>query len=82
MIKRFGIATLAVTLVLALSSCKCTAEKAAVDRLQDQQEKIFSKYTMYVAKDEKLDAKAKDDELKLLQSLRDIVLALKRSLGD
>ena len=69
-------------LVVLLSSCKCTAEKAAVSRLEDQQEKIFVKYTAYVQADAKLSAPAKDDEFKLLQSLRDIVLALKRSLGD
>lgn len=71
-----------VLLVLSLASCKCAAEKAAVSRLEDQQEKLFVKYTIYVAKDEKLDARAKDDELKLLQSLRDITSSLKRSLGD
>jgi hypothetical protein len=76
------IALVAVILVLSLASCKCTAEKAAVARLEDQQEKLFTKYTIYVAKDDKLDAKAKDDEVKLIQSLRDITSSLKRSLGD
>jgi hypothetical protein len=76
--------TLGIVLVLIVlvSSCRCAAEKAAVDRLQDQQEKVFIKYTSYVQADPKLSAPAKDDELKLLQSLRDIVLALKRSLGE
>jgi hypothetical protein len=69
-------------LVLSVSSCKCSAEKAAVSRLEDQQEKIFAKYTIYVAKDANLDAKAKDDELKLLQSLRDITTSLKKSMGE
>jgi hypothetical protein len=68
--------------VLLTSSCKCAAEKAAVGQLGDQQEKIFVKYTMYVAKDDRLNAAAKDDELKLLQSIRDIVASLKRSMGD
>jgi len=72
----------AVALVLSLASCKCSAEKGAVSRLEDQQEKIFVKYTTYVNADPKLDAGAKSDELKLLQSLRDIVSALKRSMGD
>lgn len=68
--------------VLLTSSCKCAAEKAAVSRLEDQQEKVFLKYSAYVAKDAALDAPAKDDELKRLQSIRDIVSSLKRSMGD
>ncbi len=76
------VALVALVLVLSLASCKCAAEKAAVTRLEDQHEKLFQKYTVYVAQDPKLDARAKDDELKLLQSLRDITSSLKRSLGD
>ncbi len=76
------IVAVAVLLVVSLASCKCAAEKAAVSRLEEQQEKIFTKYTIYVAKDDKLNASAKDDELKLMQSLRDITSSLKRSLGD
>jgi hypothetical protein len=76
------VATVLLLAVLLTSSCKCTAEKAAVGRLGDQQEKVFVKYTMYIAKDDRLDAAAKDDELKLLQSIRDIVASLKRSMGD
>lgn len=79
--KKLAIAV-AVVLVLSLASCKCTAEKAAVSRLESQQEKVFVKYTAYVNADPKLDAAAKDDEQKLLQSLRDITASLKRSLGD
>ena len=76
------IVVVAALLVLSLASCKCSAERAAVSRLEDQHEKLFTKYTAYVAADPKLDADAKDDERKLLQSLRDIVSSLKRSLGD
>lgn len=68
--------------VVLMTSCKCSAERAAVDRLQEQQEKIFVKYTAYVQKDAALGAPAKDDELKFLQSLRDIVSSLQRSMGD
>jgi len=71
-----------IVLALSLASCKCSAEKAAVSRLQDQQEKVFAKYAAYVSQDAKLDAAAKDDELKLLQSLRDITTSLKKSLGE
>lgn len=80
--KRIALAAMSLVLVLSLSACKCTAEKGAVSRLEDQQEKLFTKYSIYVAKDNNLDAKAKDDEIKLLQSLRDAVAALKRSMGD
>lgn len=80
--RRFTLALLSAILALSFVSCKCSAEKAAVSRLQDQHEKLFVKYTMYVAKDEKLDAAAKNDELLLLQSLRDITQSLKKSLGD
>ncbi len=79
--KRLAYIVVLAMLVL-VSSCKCSAEKAAVDRLQDQQEKIFVKYTAYVNADPKKTPADKDDEQKLLQSLRDIVLALKRSMGE
>lgn len=76
------IVVVALVLVLSLASCKCTAEKAAVGRLQDQHEKLFVKYAVYVNADPKLNATAKDDELKLLQSLRDITGSLRKSLGE
>lgn len=70
-------------LLISTVSCKCSAERGAVSRLQDQHEKLFVKYAAYVEADPKLKTRAdKDDELKLLQSLRDITSSLKRSLGD
>lgn len=80
--KRISLAILSLALALSLASCKCTAEKAAMDRLQGQQEKLFTKYAAYVNADPKLDAKAKDDEIKLLQSVRDITTSLKKSMGE
>lgn len=76
------IIAVAVVVLLSLSSCKCAAEKQGVSRLESQQEKLFQKYAAYVAKDDKLDAAAKDDEMKMVQSLRDITSSLKKSLGD
>jgi len=76
------IVAVALVLVLSLASCKCSAEKSAVSRLQDQHEKLFVKYAAYVNADPKLNAAAKDDEIKLLQSLRDVTTSLKNSLGD
>ena len=81
--KRIPIAILSAVLILSLSACQCAAEKGGVSRLQDQHEKLFVKYAAYVEADPKLKTRAdKDDELKLLQSLRDITSSLKRSLGD
>ena len=73
--------TLATCLGLMLvAACTCKAEIAAVDRLGEQQEKLFKKYSVYVAADPKLDAKAKDDEMKLLESLRRLLASVRGSL--
>lgn len=83
MIRKISLATLSVVLAVSALSCTCAAEKGAVSRLQDQHEKLFTKYSAYVNADPKFKTQAdRDDELKLLQSLRDITSSLKRSLGD
>ena len=82
MIRKISLTALSVVLAVSALSCSCAAEKGATTRLQAQQEQIFTKYSAYVAADPKLDAKAKDDELKLLQSLREITTSLRKSLGD
>jgi hypothetical protein len=79
--RKFALGIFLVLIVLS-ASCSCAAEKGATSRLESQQEKVFTKYMAYVSQDPKLDAAAKADETKLLQSLRDIVAALKRSLGE
>jgi len=77
------LAALGVTLVVLLcSACSCPAERKAVDRLGDQQEKLFKKYEAYVASDAKLDAAAKNDEMGLIKSLRDMMASLKQAMGD
>ena len=73
---------LLVPVLLLISACSCPAERAAVERLEGQHEKLFTKYAFYVAQDAKLDAAAKDDQLKLLQSIRDITGALKKALEE
>lgn len=73
-----GVAALA----MLCAACTCAAERKAVDRLDEQQEKLWTKYAFYVASDPKLDAAAKNDELKLIDSLRSIMKSLKKSLGD
>lgn len=78
MIKRILIPVL----LVFISACACPAERAAVERLEEQHEKLFSKYMVYVRADTKLDSKSKDDEEKLLKSLRDITEALKKALKE
>jgi hypothetical protein len=72
-------------------SCTCTAEKGALRRLDGEHEKFFAKYLKYVDQDaafggpglsEDQRKKARDDERKNVQALRDIVGALKKSLGE
>ncbi len=70
------------SLGLALAACGCPAEKKAIVRLGDQQEKLFKKYEAYVASDPKLDAAGKNDEMALIRSLRDMMASIKNSLGD
>lgn len=83
MIRKLTLALLAALLAVSIASCTCAAEKGAISRLQDQHEKLFVKYAAYVNADPKLKTQAdKDDELKLLKSISDIVSSLKRSLGD
>lgn len=69
-------------LTTLLSACTCTAERKAVDRLAEQQEKLWTKYSLYVASDPRLDAAAKNDELRLIDSLRDLMKSVQKSLGD
>jgi len=77
------LASIGVALVVLLcSACTCTAERKAVDRLGEQQEKLWTKYAFYVASDPRLDEAAKNDELKLLDSLRSLLASLRESLGD
>jgi hypothetical protein len=89
--KRFTLVVLVAVLTLALGACTCTAEKGAVSRLEQQQDKLASKYLKYVDADpaiggpnatEEQRKKAREDERLLIQSLKDITTSLKKSLGD
>jgi hypothetical protein len=89
--RRLGLAVLCATLALALSACTCTAEKGAVSRLEAQQDKIATRYLKYVDADPNIAGpsatddqkkKARDDERALIQSLKDIIASLKKSLGE
>ena len=77
------LAALGTSILIALCcACSCPAERKAVDRLDEQQEKLFKKYEVYVAADPKLDAAAKNDEMGLIRSLRDMMASLKKAMGD
>jgi len=68
---RKAIALAVAILVLTLSAC-CAVEKQAVDNLGKTQDIINAEYLKYVAADPKLDAKAKDDRVKLVKSENDL----------
>lgn len=81
MLKRLAFSGVA-ALAMLCAACSCPAERKAVDRLDEQQEKLFKKYEAYVSVDPKLDAGAKNDEMGLIRSLRDMMTSLKKSMGD
>ena len=66
----------------ALQGCKCSAERAAVVQVQNSHEIVSKKLLDYVDKDASLDAKAKDDWRKLVESDRRNLESLKKALGD
>lgn len=68
--------------LLLTTACSCPAEIKAIERLDEQQEKLFKKYEAYVASDPKLDSKGKNDEMNLIKSLRDMMASIRKSLGD
>lgn len=65
------IALAALVLVLSLSAC-CSVEKQGVENLGKMQDIINAEYLQYVAADPKLDAKSKDDRVKLVKSENDL----------
>ena len=76
---------LALAIVLALAAlqgCKCAAEKAAVVQVQNSHELVSKKLLEYVDKDASLNAAAKDDWKKLVESDRRNLDSLKKALGD
>ncbi len=80
--RKLVVSLMACLVVATMAACACKAEIAAVDRLGDQQEKLFKKYSAYVAADTKLTAEAKDDEMKLLESIRHLFRDVRKGLGD
>jgi len=71
---------LILTLLFSLAGCNCTAEKNGVSNVIATQELVLPQYLDYVAKDSNLNADQRDDRVKLVDSLRRLMLSLKRSL--
>ncbi len=71
-------------LVAALAACSCPAEKAAIDRLDNQHQNLSKKYLYYVENDPRFasDPKAKQDERDLLKSIQSIIDSLKKAFAE
>jgi hypothetical protein len=67
---------------LAAGACKCTAEKAAVSRVQATHERVAKKLLEYVDKDPALKPEDKKDWRLLVESDQRNIEALKRALED
>lgn len=79
--RRLALAS-AVLLALACGACTCAAEKNAVSNIERTQETVLPAYLEYVGKDAALSPAQKDDRKKLVESLRRLVAALRKSLED
>jgi hypothetical protein len=73
---------LALLAALACGACKCTAEKAAVSRIQATHEKVAKKLLDYVDKDPALKPEDKKDWRLLVESDQRNVEALRKALED
>lgn len=65
--------------IFLLASCTCTVHKKAVEQVEATHEIVSKEYLQYVATDPKLEAEQKKDRVALIDSLRVLILALKRS---
>ena len=72
----------ALLMALSLGACKCPEIKNAVNQVENTQELIFPAYLDYVQKDPKLDEDQKDDRVKLVESARRTMEALKRAANE
>jgi chaperone required for assembly of F1-ATPase len=78
-VKRLLIGALLCSAVF-LSGCKCAVEKTAVDQVENSHNLISVQLLKYVEADAKLDAKAKDDWKKLVESDKANIQALKHGV--
>jgi len=79
-VKKISLWLVSVVLVFSLSSCKCSVEKTAVTQVENSHKLIAAKLLQYVDKDASLDAKAKDDWHKLVESDQRNIDALKKAM--
>lgn len=73
------LAVLVLTFGLFVSGCCAVPQKLAKD-IEDTNAMILPKYLKYVEADATIDAGKKDDEKKLVESLRRVVEALKKQV--
>lgn len=78
--KRIALAFVSVVLVFSLASCKCSVEKTAVTQVENSHKLISVKLLKYVDADASLDAKAKDDWHKLVESDQRNIDSLKKAM--
>lgn len=78
--KRLALALISCALILALSGCKCSVEKQAVSQVDASHAIIATQLLKYVDADAKLDAAAKADWRKLVESDKRNIDALKKSM--
>jgi predicted small secreted protein len=65
---------------LSLASCKCAAERKAVEDVEATNKIVVGQYLKYVEADANLSADQKDDRRKLIDSLWTLINSLKEAL--
>lgn len=78
--KKISIAFLSLTLALGLSACKCGVEKQAISEMETSHEIVSKELLKYVGKDPSLNAAAKDDWKKLVESDKRNMEKLKKAV--
>lgn len=78
--RKLSIGILSLVLAFSLSACTCTVEKQAVTQVENSHKLISTQLLKYVEADPKLDAKAKDDWKKLVESDQRNIDALKKAM--
>lgn len=76
---RKSLISLGLILVMCMSACKCTVERAAVDEVDRSHSMIATQLMKYVDKDASLDAKAKADWKGLVESDKRNIEKLKKA---
>ncbi len=80
MVRKLSIGFLSCVLAFALSACKCTVERQSVDEVDRSHSLISTQLLKYVEKDASLDAAAKNDWKKLVESDKRNIEKLKKAV--